>query len=69
MRLEQQIRRQRGSPSEHPLTYYFDSKFVLTEQRAYFFPYRRELCFPMRDILREIFDLDVTEVHREVRAR
>ncbi len=58
------------SPSRHPMTYYFDNKFVLTEDRSYFFPYRRELCFPpMMDILREIFDLDDPEVYRDVRGR
>ena len=57
-------------PSEHPITYYYDNKFVLTERRSYFFPYRRELCFPpMRDILREIFDLDDAEVYRELKGR
>jgi hypothetical protein len=58
------------SPSEHPITYYFTNKFVLTEQRAYFFPYRQEFCFPPKmDILREIFDLEDPEVYREVRGR
>ena len=57
------------SPSEHPITYYYDNKFVLTEDRSYFFPYRREFCFPLIvDILREIFDLDDPDVYREVRA-
>ncbi len=52
------------------MTYYYDNKFVLTEHESYFFPYRRELCFPpMMDILREIFDLEDPGVYREVRAR
>lgn len=55
---------------EHPITYYFDNKFVITEDRAYFVPYRSELCFPpMRDILGEIFDLDDPEIFRDVRVR
>jgi hypothetical protein len=29
------------------MTYYFDNKFVLTEDVSYFFPYRREFCFPL----------------------
>ncbi len=58
------------SPSEHPITYYYDNKFVLTEDSSFFFPYRREFCFPpIIDILREIFDLDDPEVYREVRGR
>lgn len=28
---------------EHPLTYYYENKFVITEDRAYFVPYRREI--------------------------
>jgi len=52
------------------MTYYFCNKFVLTEQRAYFFPYRREFCFPLIvDILREIFDLDDPGVYRKVRNK
>ncbi len=58
------------TPSKHPMTYYFCNKFVLTEQRAYFFPYRREFCFPLIvDILREIFDLDDPGVYRKVRNK
>jgi hypothetical protein len=58
------------SPSRHPITYYFCNKFVLTEQRTYFFPYRREFCFPpIRDILGEIFDLDDPKVFRDVKDR
>ncbi len=58
------------SPSEHPITYYFCNKFVLTEHRSFFFPYRQEFSFPpIRDILGEIFDLDDPDVYREVRAR
>ena len=58
------------SSSEHPLTYYYDNKFVIAEQRAYFVPYHRVLCFPpLRDILWEIFDLDDPEVYREVEGR
>ena len=58
------------SPSKHPITYYFCNKFVLTKDRSFFFPYRREFCFPpMRDILGEIFDLDDPKVYGEVRDR
>jgi hypothetical protein len=58
------------SLSKYPITYYYDNRFVLTEDRAYFVPYCRELCWPsMRDILGEIFDLDDPEVFREVRGR
>jgi hypothetical protein len=54
------------SPSGYPITYHYDNKYVLTEDRSYFVPYRRELCFlPMRDILGEIFDLDDPEIYRE----
>jgi len=43
---------------------------VITEHRAYFVPYRRELCFPpIKDILGEIFDLENPEVSREVEDR
>jgi hypothetical protein len=56
--------------SEHPITYYFANKFVITEDRAYLVPYRRELCWPcMRDILGEIFNLDDRKVFRVVRDR
>jgi hypothetical protein len=58
------------SLSKQPITYYFCNIFVLTEQRAYFFPYRREFSFPpVRDILGEIFDLDEPEIYKEVRER
>jgi hypothetical protein len=57
------------SPSRHPMTYYFCNRFVLTDDEAYFVPYRSELDFPpMVDVLREIFDLDDPEVYREVRT-
>jgi hypothetical protein len=43
---------------------------VITEQRAYFVPYRRELYWPpMRDILWEIFDLDDPKIYRDVRGK
>ena len=52
------------------MSYYYNNKFVLTEQRAYFVPYRRELCFPpIRDILWQVFDLDDPEIYREVRGK
>jgi len=52
------------------MTYYYDNKFVLTEHGSYFFPFRREFCFPpVMDILQEIFDLDDPEVYKEVGAR
>jgi hypothetical protein len=55
---------------ERPLAYYFENKFVITEDRAYFLPYRREIDWPiMRDILMEIFDLGDPEVYREVEGR
>jgi hypothetical protein len=55
---------------EHPLSYYFENKFVITEDRAYFVPYRRELDWPiMRDILGGIFDLCDPEVLRDVEGR
>jgi hypothetical protein len=58
------------SLSKHPMTYYYDNKFVLTEDRSYFVPYRSELDFPpMLDILREIFDLEDPEVYRQVRSK
>jgi hypothetical protein len=28
------------------VTYYYDNKFVLTEDESYLVPYRREFCFP-----------------------
>lgn len=55
---------------EHPLPYYYENKFVITDDRAYFVPYRRELDWPiMRDILGEIFDLDDPEIIEEVDGR
>jgi hypothetical protein len=37
---------------ERPLAYYFENKFVITEDRAYFVPYKREFDWPtMKDIL------------------
>ena len=56
--------------SKHPITYYYDNKFVLTEETAYFVLYWSEFCFPpIRDILREIFDLDDPAIYGEVRGR
>jgi len=67
MRLEVTDKEKEG---ESVTTPYYDNKFLLTEDRSYFVPYRRELCFPpILDILREIFDLDDPEVYREVRDR
>ena len=55
---------------ERPLRYYHENRFVITEDRAYFVPYRREVDWPLvRDILGEIFDLDDPEVYREVEGR
>ena len=55
---------------ERPLAYYFENKFVITEVKAYFVPYKREFNWPlMKDILMEIFDLDDPEVYREVEGR
>ena len=55
---------------ERPLTYYHENKFVITENRAYFVPYRRELDWPvMGDILGQIFDLDDPEVYRDIEVR
>jgi len=55
---------------KRPLAYYFENKFVITEDRAYFVPYRREIDWPiMRDLLMEIFDLDDPEVYKEVKDR
>ena len=55
---------------EQPLRYYFENKFVITEDRAYFVPYKREFDWPnMEDILMEIFDLDDPEVYVEVGGR
>jgi len=52
------------------MTYYFTNRFVITEDRAYFVPCRREFDWPdMMDVLREIFDLDDPEVCREVRGK
>jgi hypothetical protein len=43
---------------------------VITEDRAYFVPYRREIVWPnMKDILIEIFDLDDAEVYEVVEGR
>ncbi len=52
---------------DEPVPYYHENRFVLTEDRVYFTPYRREFDWPpMRDILGEIFDLDDPEVYKEV---
>lgn len=56
--------------SEHPLDYYHENKFVITEDRAYFVPYRRELDYPgMKAILAEVFDLNDPKVYEGVKAR
>jgi hypothetical protein len=55
--------------SEHPITYYFENRFVITENQSYFVPYRRELDWPnMRHILGEIFQIEDPKVFREVRG-
>ena len=52
------------------MTYYDENKFVITEDRAYFVAYRREIDWPiMRDIIGTIFDLDDPEVYRDVEDR
>ncbi len=44
-----------------------ESRFVITEDGAWFVPYRRELDWPpARDILAAIFDLDDPAVHERV---
>jgi hypothetical protein len=49
---------------ERPVTYYHENRFVITEDGAWFVPYRRELDWPpARDILASIFDLDDPAVH------
>ena len=43
---------------------------MITEDRAYFVPYRREFDWPiMKDILMEIFDLDDPGIYKEVEGR
>jgi hypothetical protein len=55
---------------ERPLAYYRENKFVITVDRAYFVPYRREIDWPiMRDILGQIIDLDDPAVYRDVEDR
>ena len=45
----------------------YESKFVITEDEAYFVPYLDRMDAPkMIEILGEIFDLDDPEVYREV---
>lgn len=52
---------------DEPVPYYHENRFVLTEDRVYFTPYRREFDWPLvRDILGEIFDLDDPDVHESV---
>ncbi len=46
---------------------HIESKFVITEERAYFVPYlSKEYAPKMIEILGEIFDLDDSEIYREV---
>ena len=55
---------------DEPVPYCHKNRFVITEEQAYFVPYRREFDWPhVRDILGEIFDLDDPEVYREVDGR
>lgn len=43
---------------DEPVPYLHENRFVITEDRAYFVPYRREFDWPLvRDILGEIFDV------------
>lgn len=52
---------------ERPVAYYHENRFVLTEDKAWFVPYRRELDWPPAiDILADIFDLDDPDVHESV---
>ena len=52
---------------DEPVPYCHESRFVITEDRAYFVPYRKEFDWPLvRDILGEIFYLDDPEVYRKV---
>jgi len=52
---------------DRPVDYYHENRFVITEDKAWFVPYRRELDWPTaRDILAEIFDLDDPAVHESV---
>ncbi len=52
---------------ERPVAYYHENRFVITENGAWFVPYRRELDWPPAiDILAAIFDLDDPAVHEDV---
>ena len=52
---------------ERPVAYYHENRFVITEDGAWFVPYRRELDWPPAiDILAAIFDLDDPDVHEDV---
>ena len=52
---------------ESPVAYYHENRFVITEDKAWFVPYRRELDWPRAiDILAAIFDLDDPAVHERV---
>ncbi len=52
---------------ERPVVYYHENRFVLTEDGAWFVPYRRELDWPTaRNIVVEIFDLDDPDIHNSV---
>ena len=52
---------------ERPVAYYHENRFVITEDKAWFVPYRRELDWPpARDILAAIFDLDDPDVYERV---
>ena len=52
---------------DRPVAYYHENRFVITEDKAWFVPYRRELDWPTaRDILAAIFDLDDPAVHESV---
>lgn len=49
---------------ERPVAYYHENRFVITEDKAWFVPCRRELDWPTaRDILAAIFDLDDPDIH------
>ena len=52
---------------ERPVAHYHENRFVITEDGAWFVPYRKELDRPVAiDILAAIFDLDDPAVHEDV---
>jgi hypothetical protein len=52
---------------DRPVAHYHENRFVITEDKAWFVPYRRELDWPAAmEILAAIFDLDDPAVHESV---